>query len=170
MCATKQSHLRLPVSAPSTLRRVPAVRAASAFTLMEVIISLCIVAVVFAGVLGTYAHADYRAEWSGYSLAAQALAVQELEQAKSAVWDLLSVPVKNELTNLPPVTAAMLDIPVSGTNVVWATNYATIKPILLWSNPAVSTYLVRVDTVWPFRWKGQIKYYTNTVADYIAPD
>jgi hypothetical protein len=140
------------------------------FTLAEVVVSVCLVAVAFAGVIGTYAHTSYRAEWSGYSLAAQALAIQQLEQAKSAVWDTLSVPIKNEITNVPAVNGAILDIPISGTNVVWATNYATIRPILIWSNPPVSTYLVKVDTVWPFRWKGKVRYFTNTVADYMAPD
>ena len=106
----------------------------------------------------------------GVLLAAQALALRQIEQAKSAVWDTLSVPVKNELTNIPPVTSAILDIPISGTNVVWATNYATIKLVTVWSNPPVTTYLVKVDTVWPFRWNDQVQYYTNTVADYPAPD
>ena len=142
----------------------------SGFSLVEVILSVGIVALVFSGVMGTYIHTSYRAEWSGYSLAAQALAIQQIEQAKSAVWDTRSSPVKNELTNLAPVTAAILDIPISGTNVVWATNYATVTQVMLWTNPPVSTYMVKVDTVWPFRWKGQAKYYTNTIANYMAPD
>jgi prepilin-type N-terminal cleavage/methylation domain-containing protein len=145
-------------------------RASRGMTLVEVIMALAILSVAFAGVIGMYLHAAYRAEWSGYSLAAQGLAIQQIEQAKSAVWDTSSTPVKNELTNIATVTSAVLDIPILGSNVVWATNYASIVPVQLWSNPVVSAYLVRVDTVWPFRWKNRIRYYTNTVVDYMAPD
>ncbi|HYG35469.1 MAG TPA: prepilin-type N-terminal cleavage/methylation domain-containing protein [Clostridia bacterium] len=154
----------------SYIRESARTMATSGLTLVEVLISLSILSALFAGVLGTYVHLNYRAEWSGYSIAAQALAIQQLEQAKSAVWDPRSVPAKNELTNIARVTPAILDLPISGTNVVWATNYATILSVSLGSNPPVSTYLVKVDTVWPFRWKNQVSYYTNTIAGYLAPD
>ena len=143
---------------------------ARGLTLVEVLLSVAIIALVFGGVLGTYLHTCYRAEWSGYSLAAQSLSVQQVEQAKSAVWDIQSVPVKNELTNMATVTSAMLDVPISGTNVVWATNYATIRPVTILSNPPIQVYLVKVDTVWPFRWKNEVRYHTNTTTSYIAPD
>jgi Tfp pilus assembly protein PilV len=142
----------------------------SGLTLVEVLISLMIITLVFAGVGSMYVQTTYRAQWSGYSLAAQALAIQQLEQAKSAVWDTRSVPIKNELTNIATVTAGTLDLPVAGTNIVWATNYATIRPITIWNNPPVTTYLVKVDTVWPFHWSGVVSYYTNTIADCLAPD
>ena len=142
----------------------------AAFTLTEVMMSLSILTVVFAGVVGTYVQTSYRAEWSGYSLAAQALSIQQLEQAKSAVWDTRSYPVKNELTNIAAVSAAVLDIPISGTNLVWATNYVTIAPLNLSTNPPVTVYFVRVDTVWPFRWRKTTRYHTNSVANYMAPD
>jgi hypothetical protein len=142
----------------------------SGLTLVEVLISLIIILLVFAGVITAYVQTTYRAQWSGYSLAAQALAIQQLEQAKSAVWDTRSVPIKNELTNIATITAGTLDLPVSGTNIVWATNYAVIRPITIWNDPPVTTYLVKVDTVWPFQWRGALKYYTNTIADCMAPD
>ena len=123
--------------------------------------------VLFAGIITAYIQGSYRAEWSGFSLAAQAAAIQQLESAKCAVWDPLQNPIKDEIHQLPSVTSVLLDLPVSGTNNVYATNYTTVTLI---QNAPYSNYLVKVDTVWPFRWKNQTVYYTNTVACYYAPD
>jgi hypothetical protein len=98
-------------------------------------------------------------------LAAQALAIQQLEQARAAVWDGNQC----QFTNLVKKTADILDLPISGTNIVWATNYATVTNISL-SGVPVSFYMVRVDTAWPFRWRGKVTYYTNSIADYYSPD
>jgi len=140
------------------------------FTLAEVLISLAIGAMIFAGLIGAYVQTSYRAEWSGYSLAAQALAIQQLEQARAADWDISTTPVKNEITNIPMITSAILDLPVKGTNVVWATNFTTITSIPITNTVGASVYMVRVDTAWPFIWAGKTHYYTNTVADLFAPD
>jgi Tfp pilus assembly protein PilV len=141
---------------------------AEGFTLAEVVMSIFIAAVVFCGVIGAYVQAAYRAEWSGYSLAAQALAIQQLEQAKAGVWDNQTC----NITNLNTVTSATLDLPVPGssTNSVYATNYTTITSITNLDVTQVTVYMVKVDTVWPFLWKNRVVYYTNTVADYYAPD
>ncbi|MEI6780174.1 MAG: hypothetical protein WCQ21_04565 [Verrucomicrobiota bacterium] len=148
--------------------RWPAARTA-AYTLVEVVICVFIMMLLFAGIITAYIQTSYRAEWSGYSLAAQALGIQQLEQAKSAVWDIQQTPVQDEIAKMPRVTAAVLDLPVSGTNYVWATNYATV---FLVPTPlaGVSNYMVKVDTVWPFRWKNTTVYFTNTIADYFAPE
>jgi len=143
---------------------------AAAFTLAEVVVCVFIIMLLFAGILTGYIQTSYRAEWSGYSLAAQALAIQQLEQAKAAVWDVQQTPVLNEITNMPRVTAATLDLPVTGTNNVYATNYATVTLIPNTNVVGVAVYMVRVDTVWPFRWKNQVVYFTNTIADYFAPE
>lgn len=143
---------------------------ASGFTLAEVVISLAIAAMLFAGLISAYIQSSYRAEWTGYSLAAQSLAVQQLEQARSAAWDINTSPARNEITNVPTLTSAILDLPVTGTNVTWATNYSTILSVSITNTAGASVYMVRVDTVWPFIWRGLTRYYTNTVADMFAPD
>jgi hypothetical protein len=148
--------------------RGPKARAA-AFTLAEVVICVFIMMLLFAGILTAYIQTSYRAEWSGYSLAAQALAIQQLEQAKAAVWDIQQTPVQNEFTNMPTVTYATLDLPVTGTNYVYATNFATVR-LVPTSIAGVSNYMVKVDTVWPFRWKNKVILFTNTIADYYAPE
>jgi len=142
----------------------------AAFTLAEVVISLAIAALVFAGIILAYVQSSRRAEWTGYSLAAQALAVQELEQARSAKWDVQSVPPVDELTNLPSVTWSVLDLPVSGNNVTYATNYISVKTISVSTTPPESVRMVKVDTVWPFAKGRATTYFTNTVANYFAPD
>jgi len=140
------------------------------FTLTEVVLALAIMTVVFGGIITASTQAERRAEWSGYSLAAEALANQQLEQARSAKWDVLDSPEVDEITNLPAVSVAQLDLPVSGSNYVWATNYVTIRTISVADNPPASVHLVKVDTVWPFTRGRQTVLFTNTVADYFAPD
>jgi hypothetical protein len=146
--------------------RGPKVRAA-AFTLAEVVICVFIIMLLFGGIFTAYIQTSYRAEWSGYSLAAQALAVQELEAAKAAVWDTQQTPVNDEIIRLPRLSTALLDLPVSGTNFVQVT---VTNAITLIQNGQYSNYMVKVSVIWPFRWKNQTVYFTNTIADYYAPD
>lgn len=161
-------------------------RSALGFTLVEVVISVAVIALVFSGVLSAYVQSSRSAEWSGYSLAAQALAIQQIEQARSAVWDFSSGSGRNELTNLnllnpqyDSVTKtatgyswATLDLPYSGTNVVRATNYVTVRMFYYnnSANPPVQLQMMQVDTVWPFSPGIVLRYFTNTLATYFAPD
>lgn len=164
----------------------PAARSASssvrAFTLVEVTFAIMIVAVVLGGMTVAYTQATRRAQWSGYQLAAQALAIQTLEQARSAVWDQ-SLKV-NQLTNLnlsswsysagvmTGYSWTNLDLPISGTNFIRATNFVTTSMLYLngTTNPPVQIQMVRVDTVWPFTWGNVNRFYTNTISTYCAPD
>jgi type II secretory pathway pseudopilin PulG len=157
-------------------------RRACAFTLAEVVVSIAIAAIVFGGTISAYIQTTRRAEWSGYSLAAQSLAIQQLEQARSAIWD--TALGKNEVTNLalnnfthPSANVwkgsswTNLDIPVSGGNFTRATNIVTITMITnVGGVPAVSLQMVRVDTVWPFKVGNKYLLYTNSMSTYLAPD
>lgn len=163
----------------------PAARAKEkvrAFTLAEVVIAIAIVATVLSGMLVAYSQATRRAQWAGYQLAAQALAIQSLEQARSGVWDQsLNL---NQLTNLTlsgrsnaggvmtGYTWTNLDLPISGTNVVRATNFVSVSMLYLngSTNPPVQVQMIRVDTVWPFLWGNVNRLYTNTISTYCAPD
>jgi len=55
----------------------------SGFTIVEVVIAVLISTIVFATVIYAYVGANDRAEWSAYSLAAQSLAMQGIEQARA---------------------------------------------------------------------------------------
>ena len=153
------------------LMALPGIRGAkaraAAFTLAEVVICVFIMMLLFAGILTAYIQTSYRAEWTGFSLAAQALAVQQLEHAKAAVWDPLQATNKDEIIQMPRTMTALLDLPVTGSNYVWATISNTITLI---PNGDYSNYMVKVDVVWPFRWKSQVVYFTNTIAGYYAPE
>jgi type II secretory pathway pseudopilin PulG len=154
------------------------VRSVSGFTLAEVTISLVIAGMVFAGILTGYIQSAKRAEWSGYSLAAQAYGVQQLEQARAAVWDISSTTNVNQLTNLNMIGWAFsgntwkgyswtnIDIPYSGSNFIRATNFVTVSNVTVSVLPPVSVQSVRVDTVWRY----QNKNVTNTMVNYYAPD
>jgi len=160
----------------------------SAFTLAEVVIAIAIVAIVYGGMFMAYTQSTRRAQWTGYSLAAQALAVQQIEQARAAVWDP-SKP-ENDFTNLNLNSSSLtggstnyiftgytwtnLDLPTSGGNFVTATNYVTIRMLNYTNITGVQLQMVRVDTVWPFTWGSgagtTTKLYTNTICTYEAPD
>jgi len=173
--------------------RLSQTRRLAGFSLAEVVIAMGIMTLVFAGIIRGNIQAAKRAEWSGYSLAATALSNQQLEQCRSALWDNGVYPAVNQLgtltnlinwqTNAPPAngspyivgrgyTWADLDVPISGTNWVRATNYVTVRMINLnnATNPPVKVQMVQVDTVWPFKHFGGLKYFTNSAATYVAPD
>ena len=150
------------------------------FTLVEVVIALAIIATVFASIIIAYTQAAYRAQWTGYSLAAESLAIKQIEQARSARWDpanpggqVLEIYSLNLLGSnyaaqvLTGYTWTNLDVPAYGTNYLRATNFVTVKPVPSSSNG--SNLMVKVDTVWAFRWR-TTRLYTNTVCTYLAPD
>ena len=130
---------------------------------MEVAIASAISGLMIGGIILGYVQSTNRAEWSAYSLAAQSLAMQRLEQARAAQWDELRSPKVDDLVagNFP-VKAEILDIPRAGTNVVWATNYTTITQVSV--SPPLR--MIRVDCVWPFIRRG---LFTNTMVTYRAP-
>jgi prepilin-type N-terminal cleavage/methylation domain-containing protein len=177
-----------PRATRSGLRVLPHVQAGrcpgerAGFTLVEVLISAAIVALIFGAVINSYVQAGRRIEWTGYSLAAQSLAVQIVEQAKAANWDpALSV---NNLTNLnlqgatytnstltyAGHTTGILDVPYSDTNSVVATSYVTVQMINVGGHTNVQTQFIRVDTVWPFPARGTNVFFTNTLCTMVAPD
>jgi prepilin-type N-terminal cleavage/methylation domain-containing protein len=148
------------------------------FTLVEVTMSLVIVGLVFGGILTAYMQAGKRAEWSGYSLAAQAYGIQQLEQARAATWDISAAVPVNEITNLNLIgwtnvgnvwrgySWTNIDIPYSGGNFIRATNYVTVTNMPISTAPPVAVHMVQVDTVWRY----QNKNVTNRLVNYYGPD
>lgn len=133
-------------------------------TLPEVVISLAIGGLVFGGVLTAYVQSTIRAEWSAYNLAGHSLALQRLEQVRAAKWDTQSSPpVDLVVSSNFPVSVDVLDIPVSGTNITYATNYVSVSTVS--DDPPLK--LISVNTVWKFR---SDKLFTNTTASFRAPD
>src|SRR5205085_5290521 len=94
----------------------------TAFTLTEVLVAIAIIGLVFTSILTSYVSATDRSEWSGYSLAAQSLAVQGMEQARCAKWDPQASPVVDDLGETNYTTNEQLDITASR-QTIFATNY-----------------------------------------------
>lgn len=133
-------------------------------SLVEVVIAMALSTLMINGIVYGYLASSNRAEWSGYSLAAQSLAQQRVEQTRACKWDPESVPTVDELvvSNFPP-QINFLDIPISGTNIVFATNFTTISTVS--SNPPLRS--IQVDCVWNYMGR---RVFTNTVLTYRAAD
>jgi prepilin-type N-terminal cleavage/methylation domain-containing protein len=138
-------------------------RAFTGFTLVEVMMTVTIFALVAAGVVYGYTQADRSAEWSSMSLAAQSLASEGLERARSATWETEATsdttaddipPGPTGTTNFPELRT--MEIPASGTNFT-VTNYISITTIS--ANPPVRQILAY--SVWRFPLTG--KWFTNTL-------
>jgi type II secretory pathway pseudopilin PulG len=139
----------------------------SGFTLVEVVIAVLISTIVFATVIYAYVGANDRAEWSAYSLAAQSLAFQGIEQARAAQWDPESWPVIDKLPVTNYTRVEKLDLLVSGTPVL-ATNYVSISTIA--TSPQIRQ--LRADCVWVLvsRYHGAAGPFTNTAVTFRASD
>ncbi len=137
---------------------------ARAFTLVEVVVSVAVAAILMAGLLVGYCQMLERAEWSAHSLAANSLAMQRMEQTRAAKWDTLATPAVDQLTAANfAATIEVLDIPTVGTNVALATNITTITTIT--ADPPLR--MIQVDCVWSFH-NGRV--FTNSLYTYRAPD
>lgn len=137
-------------------------------TLIEVLISMAVLGIGFAGVIAGLLTCSQNAEWSGRSLAAQSIAAEGLEQARAAKWDPQAWPqtvgpgMADELgvTNYGQI--ATLDIPFQGQPTI-VTNYISVTTVS--ANPPIRQ--IRSDCVWTFMSRGP---YTNTVITLRAAD
>jgi hypothetical protein len=138
----------------------------AAFTLAEMVVCFAIIALTIGGVITAYTNSAIFATRSGYQLAAQCQAVQILERVRAATWDTQSFPAIDNTTNFPATNYAIMELPITGTNVVWATNVCSVTSITVSSNPPVSIKMIQVNTFWP--WNG--KTFSNVIVAYRAPD
>jgi prepilin-type N-terminal cleavage/methylation domain-containing protein len=137
------------------------------FTLVEVLVAIAIVGLVFTSILTSYVSATDRSEWSAYSLAAQSLALEGIEQVRSAKWDPQAWPVVDDLgvTNL--IQVEQLDVAASR-QVVFATNFITVTAV---PGP-ITMRQIRADCVWVLesRTPANRGPFTNTAVSLRAPD
>jgi type II secretory pathway pseudopilin PulG len=156
----------------------------AAMTLVEVLFSIVILAMIMGGIIMGYVQANRMAEFSSMSLAAQSTASQGAEQAIAAKWD-----TQLGTTNTGPGTGDVtppgvyinglgtnqnlgsnyysLDIPVSGAAIL-VTNIITITQITNATYPSVKYRQIQSDAIWTFPLTGVT--YTNTVVTMRAPD
>lgn len=162
-------------------------RSLAGYSLIEVVMAAGIIALVYGMILNCYIQSGLRAQWAGYSLAAESLAVQQIEQARTAKWDpnagsasvnnitnllLLSRSYNTNTLTLTGYSTNLLDVPYASTNFTIATNFVTVRLVNLndgTTNPP-QAYMIRVDTVWPFTYQRKVSLFTNTIATYLGPD
>jgi len=136
----------------------------SGFTLIEVTVALAISVLMMAGMFKGYTMASRRAQFSSYQLAANAMAMQQMESIVAANWVVSGTSVTNIFSaSLTNMQVSALCLPNSATNLVYATNFATVTQIS--TNPPY--IMVQVSCVWSFMGMG---VFTNTVAVLRAPD
>ena len=139
-------------------------RGRAAMTLVEVVVGMAVSAIAVGCVVSGYLFAVTSAERSAYSMTSSALAMRRLEQARAARWDVAASPVVDELVSSNfPVEIAILDLPRSGSNVVYATNFTRIFTVS--TNPPIKG--IQVDCVWRFTSQRPL---TNSVVTYRRPD
>ncbi len=133
-------------------------------TLIEVVIALLISSIAVSCMVSGYVFSINSAERSALSLAAGNMAMERLEETRSARWDLLSYPNIDELTtNNFPLKIMKLDLAASGTNVTYATNFTSIYPIS--NDPPLRG--IRVECVYVFN---RTQLLTNIAQTARGPD
>ena len=133
---------------------------AHAFTLIEVAVALAVSVLVMAGMFQGYGIASRQAQFSSYQLAANAMAMQQMESIVAATWVISGTAVTNIFSpSLTNSQVSALCLPNSGTNLVYGTNYALVKQISV--NPPY--VLVQVSCVWNFMGMGT---FTNNLIKY----
>jgi hypothetical protein len=138
----------------------------SAFTIAEMVVCFAIMALVIGGMLTAYSNAALFTERAGYQMAAQCLAVQQMEHVRAALWDSQATPPVDNTTNLPAMTISLLELPIAGTNAIYATNQLTVTTLTNSVNPPVLVKMITVYTTWP--WNNTVM--SNVMICYRSPD
>ena len=131
-------------------------------SLVEIVISLALTSLSVAAIVDGYVLCAKQAEGSALHLAAQAQALERLEQTRAAKWDPNASPVVDDVTsgNFLPIILP-LDVPSPrvqrfATNITSVRTISTIPPLKA----------IRIETIWG--WNGRL--YTNVVSTYRGPD
>ncbi len=138
----------------------------SGMTLIEVVMALFITGLMVAGIVSGYIYCATSAIKAGLAQAANAKALERMEQTRSAQWDTSSYPVIDQLvaSNFPDEVVT-LDMP--GTN--YAGTSATIRTTIaqISASPQPQIRMVHVDCIWQFRGS---EWITNSIETCRAPD
>jgi type II secretory pathway pseudopilin PulG len=143
-------------------------RAGAAFTLIEVLTAIAVLVTVLAGLIYGYVQANWTAEWSSMSLAAQSFASQGAEVARAANWsphDIYTNGVQDAdqwPNGVSTNFISFMDIPTRGDPSAinfqfWVTNHVSVTDVSV--NPPLRQ--IRSDCTWTFPMNGRLC--TNTV-------
>jgi prepilin-type N-terminal cleavage/methylation domain-containing protein len=133
-------------------------------TLVEVLVSLIILVLLIAGIINGYTYCMTSAVKAELAQAANAKAMQRLEEARSATWNTSSPLAQDQLiaANFTDEVVT-LDMPGTSTEGTSATIQTTISEISL--TPPMRT--IHVDCIWQFRGNERI---TNSIETIRAAD
>jgi len=133
-------------------------------TLIEVVIALVIAAMTVGGVISGYIYCTTASVKAELAQAANARAMERIEQARSAQWDVSSWPVVDQLvsSNFPD---QVVSLDMAGTNSGGTT--ATIQTTIAQISAAPPLRKVHVDCIWRFNGGPLV---TNSVETCRAPD
>jgi type II secretory pathway pseudopilin PulG len=139
-------------------------RGRAGMTLVDVVIALAITGLMVGGIVTGYIYCTTSAVKAELAQAANARAMERIEEARSARWDTSSWPVVDQLvaTNFPDEVVS-LDMP--GTNTVGTS--ATIQTMISQISLTPPIRRIRVDCIWQFR---GVELITNTIETIRAPD
>ncbi len=133
-------------------------------TLVEVVLALAISAVAVGGIVSGYIFSSTSAQKWALSLAANAKAMERIEETRSARWDTSIWPAVDEVVAANfPGKLVILDQSGSGGGILYATNITHISQIS--ADPPLKG--IRVDCIWTFR---GTMVFTNTIETCRAPD
>ena len=128
---------------------------------------MALMALMFGGVMSAYVQTANMSEWSGYSLAAESIAAQQVEVVRAAKWDLQAWPPVDLTTNVPTTLVLPMDLPVRGSNITYVTIFLTVNTLTVSASPPVYVKMITANAVWSYR---QRRLYTNTLVTYYAAD
>jgi type II secretory pathway pseudopilin PulG len=133
-------------------------------TLVEVVLALAIATTTMAGIVTGYIYCTTASVKDSLYMAANARALERIEETRSARWDTSSWPVVDELVagNFPDKVVT-LDMSGTGSGIINATLRTDIAQIS--TTPPIRQ--IRVDCIWQF--KG-LEMITNTIETCRAPD
>ena len=133
-------------------------------TLVEVVIALAISSLMIGGIISGYNFCTQASVKAELTQAANAKALERLEQTRSAIWAPdRSTPIDQLVSTNFPSLSVTLDMPGSGSNGTLAQISTTITTLA--STPP--TRSVHVDCIWQFR---DASWVTNSVETIRATD
>ena len=133
-------------------------------TLVEVMVALAITGVVVAGIISGYIFCTNSTVKDSLYMAANARAMERMEETRSAIWaPYRAVPTNQLVAANFPDQVVTLDMSASGSNVVSATLKTDISQISI--SPPVMR--IHVDCIWQFE---RSEWITNTIETCRAPD
>lgn len=139
-------------------------RRQSGMTLVEVIVALLVTGLAVGGIVNGYIYCTNSTHKAALALAANARAMERIEETRSAKWDTSSWPMVDQLVSSNfPIKSVTLDLSGAGT----AVSTATLQTVISQVSVTPPLRRIRVDCVWSYR---GAQWVTNSIETFRAPD